>query len=589
MSESISLWNWSLKKTLAQTSDPVWSARIVVFYYVFLLNFLKIGATLPSFILASQRGNIIGSLVALLITIFVLKLLLSRPEYLNKLIHLALFASTFSVWGDLFLHHQSLNLILLQNVFMICMWSFYGLKGWWGLFYSTISAIPVVMYMVYNQSSEIYILTNQLPPAGAAIIVILNFIIIFWGHYYYRNFLYATMKAKEKLNEELKKSDAAKGLFFSSVSHELRNPLNTVIGMANLLREDSKDQKAIENLDILRFSAGSLLTLINDLLDFDKIGSGKVVLESISFNLPELLENTCAGLRIEAIEKGLYFKIDYPEVLNNSNLLGDPTRLTQIIYNLVGNAIKFTHQGSIEVNVELLEKRPAALLLRFTIKDTGLGISAESQRHIFDPFTQASSTTTRHFGGTGLGLGIVKQLLVMHKSNIKLKSEVNVGSAFSFDILYAEAPLAEPVKVLAPQTVQELDLTGFAEKQVLLAEDNPMNILFMKKLFDRWNIKLSIAENGQQAVRLMHEADFDLVLMDIHMPVMNGYEAAQAIRKMENKKKANVFILALTGSVSEEVFSLVTAAGMNDTLHKPFHSDELYQKLKLVLQEHHSL
>lgn len=581
MHAPISLTNWSFKKTLAHITNPVAKARIIVFYFVFLLNFLKIGVVLPGYLLQSETENIIGSVITLLVTLIVLKLLLSRPAYLNKLIHFALIAATCSIWASLFIYHRSLNLILAQDIFMICMWSFYGLKGWWGLIYSTVSTIPVLLYIYYTQSADLVLTTSQIPLVSSLIIITANFTVILMGHYYYRNFLYQAIRETEKLNKDLQKSNEAKTLFFSSVSHELRNPLNTVIGMANLLKEDSKDHKTMENLDILRFSAGSLLTLINDLLDFDKMGSGKVQLESIPFKLYELIECACAGLKVEAIEKGLYFKIVFPEEIRQKYLSGDPTRLTQILYNLVGNAVKFTDKGGVKIEITLLRQTDEGMLLRFSVQDTGMGISEENQQHIFDPFTQASSTTTRQFGGTGLGLGIVKKLVQLHQSTIRLKSVLSAGTEFTFDILYQEAlVLPEPVKTELPET----DKYKLSAMNVLLAEDNPMNILFMKKLFERWKIKLTVAENGSEAIQLLEEYHYDLVLMDIYMPVLNGYDAAMQIRKFDDPLKADIFIIALTGSVSEEVFSLAAAAGMNDTLHKPFHPDELYQKLESVWQ-----
>ncbi|WP_082035928.1 hybrid sensor histidine kinase/response regulator [Pedobacter lusitanus] len=383
--------------------------------------------------------------------------------------------------------------------------------------------------------------------------------------------------------KNLKNQMRPRHFFFSTVSHELRNPLNTVIGMANLLKGENKDQLLQENLDILKFSAESLLSLINNILDFNKMGSGKVALESIPFNLKRLLENACGGLKIEALEKGLYFRISVAAEFGDRNLLGDPTRLMQIIYNLVGNAIKFTDKGGVGIKVKVIQHVDTSFKLRFIIQDTGLGISAENQRHIFDPFTQASVTTSRQFGGTGLGLGIVEHLLKLHQSTIHLESEIGTGTRFYFDIDYAEASAGQELPAQYSEQTEVFQLPGM---QVLMAEDNPMNVLFMKKLFDRWKIELTVAENGREVVRLMNERHYDLVLMDIHMPVLNGYEAAKLIRAMEDKQKAAVFIIALTGSVSDDVIALVREAGMNDTLHKPFQPEILYQKMENIWLGH---
>lgn len=582
MPNTLPLSNWSLKKTLQLINDPIKHARITVFYYIFLFNYLKIGVVLPALITQSNTSGILFCVAGFLCTTIILKLLLSRPSYLDTLIKFALISSLLTIYGSILLLNSHLNIILLQDVFMICMWSFYGLKGWWGLIYSSLAAIPVILYSYNVNHIQLGVSPADMPLYSQLPTIILNFIIIFMAHYYYRHIMYSTMERQRELNaelevynQELKKSNLARTLFFSTVSHELRNPLNTVIGMAGLIKSQNKDTDQQENLDILKFSAESLLSLINDILDFNKIGSGSIELEEIPFNLAQLMESSCAGLRREAQRKELYLNLNIPEEFCRRQIQGDPTRLIQIVSNLISNAIKFTIKGGIDVSVTKLESSKKDALLRFKIKDSGLGISPDRQQSIFDPYIQESNTTTRQFGGTGLGLAIVKRLLELHHSQINLVSDTENGSEFTFDILYTYAArLTQPVN-LPPDFLQE----NLSLHKVLLAEDNAMNVLWMKKLFSTWNIPLSIAENGLEAVNLHLINDYTFILMDIQMPVMDGFTAASKIRELKNPGKAEIPIIALTGSVDAELTRLVKENRMNGILGKPFQKEDLYAEL----------
>lgn len=592
MPNKLPLSNWSLKKTLQLISDPIKHARITVFYYIFLFNYLKIGIVLPVLITQSNIPGILFCAAGCLCTTIILKLLLSRPAYLDNLINFALISSLLTIYGALFLLDNRLNVILLQDVFMICIWSFYGLKGWWGLIYSSLAAIPVILYSYNVNHIQVNVSSADMPLYSQLPTIVLNFIIIFMAHYYYRHIMYSNMDRQRELNaelevynQELKKSNQARTLFFSTVSHELRNPLNTVIGMAGLIKSQNKDADQQENLDILKFSAESLLSLINDILDFNKIGSGSIELEEIPFNLAQLMESSCAGLRREAQRKELYLNLLIPEEFRQQEIQGDPTRLLQIVSNLVSNAIKFTVKGGIDVSVIKLRSSDKDALLQFKIKDSGLGISPDRQQSIFDPYIQESNTTTRQFGGTGLGLAIVKRLLELHHSKINLVSDMESGSEFKFEILYTYATRLKQPTNLPPDFLQE----NLSLHKVLLAEDNAMNVLWMKKLFSTWNIPIYIAENGLEAVNLHLINDFTFILMDIQMPVMDGFTAAAKIRELKNRRKAEVPIIALTGSVDAELTRLVKENQMNGILGKPFQKDDLYAELvkyKPVTQTH---
>lgn len=572
-----SLINRPLEKTLQRVQDPIQHAQITILYYVFLLNFIKIILVLPEAISNQNIERILLCVIGCFVSVFVIKIVLSKPQYLQHLIHFALSFSLFFLITNIMILNGGLTLISIQNVFMIIMWSFYSLRKKWAFFYSSLATLPLFYQLASSGESPMHLAMSQSSFFVYVAIVILNFVIIFTAYHYYNNILYRAIETREKLYEELADVYKKQSLFFSSMSHELRTPLNAVIGMASLIIDGNENKEQRENMDILKFSAENLLTLINDILDLKKMDSGMMKLEAVSFNLKDLLENACAGLKLKATEKNLYCKINIDSILEENNVVGDPTRLLQIILNLMSNAIKFTSKGGITVKVSLLKREKELALLRFSIKDTGLGLSAAQQQHIFDPYTQASLDTTREFGGTGLGLSIVKQLLDLHQSSIHLKSELLAGAEFYFDINY---PL---VKISTEKGVAQALIKPSAEVselRVLLAEDDLMNILFMRKLFSRWGIRLDVAANGLEVLNLLNNKDYDVILMDIQMPEMNGYEAATKIREMEDPLKSGIHIIALTASVSVESKIKVFQAGMNDLLNKPFKPDQLYEKLQ---------
>jgi signal transduction histidine kinase/CheY-like chemotaxis protein len=575
----LTLLNNPLQKTLKRVSNPIEHAQIKVFYYVFLMNVVKICVLIPGYMLAHSYLRLGFSIIALAVILFVLDFLLKKPEYLNKLIHMALTTKvTFLILGT-FLYNGSITLLTIQDIFMVCMWSFYALKGKWGFHYAWLATVPLFYPIIVQGSAYMPLGMPEFSSPAFVIIITINFFIIFFAHYYYSSFLYDTIESKEKLYVELENANRKQTLFFSNMSHELRTPLNAVIGMANLLIDGNESKEQKENLDILKFSAENLLSLINDILDLNKIGTGNVELEVIPFRLKELMDNACAGLRIKATEKDLYCRVVLSPDLAHVNVMGDPTRLLQVIFNLVGNGIKFTKKGGVEIKVTKGQAAAGRVLLQFSITDTGIGMTPDQQLHVFEPFTQSGSHTTRNFGGTGLGLSIVKQLLTLHNSAIVLKSALDAGAQFTFNLEYPLA-IEEPLPMMLPR-IENPDI-DISELKILLAEDNMMNILFMEKLLGRWGITPDVAANGLEVLELMAQNYYDLILMDIQMPEMNGYEATIKIRELPDPVKAGIYIIALTASVSDDVHAKVLEAGMNDTLSKPFKPEQLYEKLQHV-------
>jgi len=382
----------------------------------------------------------------------------------------------------------------------------------------------------------------------------------------------------ENAKEIAEQSSMAKSQFLSSMSHEIRTPLNAIIGLTRLLSDEDPKPSQVENLSTLTFSARNLLMLINDILDFNKIEAGKVVLEYIYFDLPELLKNIERSFQLTADENRNNIVLSIDKQLP-SRIKGDPTRLSQILTNLVSNAVKFTKNGTISITLNAMNQTDTKVSILFEVADTGIGVPEDEQKSIFDSFTQATIETTRKYGGTGLGLAITKRLLEMQGSQITLKSSVGEGSTFSFML---QCEYSDKKQEIENEPAKNL-FQPFAKQRILLVEDNLANQLVAKKFLTKWQLNVSIAEDGEVALKILEKEDFDLVLMDIQMPNMDGYEATKAIRKIEKHQKLP--IIALTASISSDVNQKVLTVGMNDHMLKPFEPELLYTKIAFWLNK----
>jgi PAS domain S-box-containing protein len=384
----------------------------------------------------------------------------------------------------------------------------------------------------------------------------------------------------KRTEEDLKAAQAkseqaaeAKSQFLSTISHEIRTPLNAVIGFSNLLQREGNIAQDSEYLQNIQTSAGHLLSLVNNVLDISKIESGKVEFEKREFDLEKLIDENMAMLSLRAKEKAIELKRGYIPSLQYS-IIGDPLRLTQVLNNLIGNAVKFTDKGHVSVDVIILSDTEKSVELKFSIKDTGTGIAKSKLDSVFESFAQANTDIARRYGGTGLGLTISKLLVNLQGGQIGVDSKIHEGSTFYFNLIFQKGKLLRKADFNKVEE-KEVPLTGL---RVLVAEDNLFNTKVLTRFLEIWDISYQVAENGSIALELLAESQFDLVLMDLHMPVMDGYETTAKIRESGNL----IYIIALTASGNFNSKNEMKDKGFDDYSIKPINTKELYKKLKEV-------
>lgn len=593
MSKDAGFFNFSISRILSSEQTVLDQARIRLLYYGFFIVFVAVAGLLVSVYFQHQVLLTFTAGLVLFSVVVLFKFLTYRPQW-RQISHALLVMATLINLNNVFFALQRVDIVTIQVILLVILFGYYMLGRRWGLFYSLVNLIPVLLFLIleYKDGYNIAMRPENVDQATVIISVFANFIIIIFIHSHFYNAFFnniqelkETGEGQQRLNiqlelaiEKAEKSSQIKSEFLSTMSHEIRTPLNAVIGMSNLMIMGSPRPDQKENLDVLKFSANNLLAIVNDVLDFNKIESGKVEFEKIKFGLAELLQNICGAQIIKAQEKGLSFTTTIDPAINNKVFLGDPTRLTQILFNLISNAIKFTKHGNISIKVFCTGEKYNTMSVSFFVKDTGIGIEKNNLQSIFEPFTQESITTTRQYGGTGLGLAIVKRLLELQGLQMHVSSIVGEGSEFSFtmDFPVAQETLAE-WRARNPLTNSNESLIGI---KVLIAEDNPVNVLLMKKLLAKWNIVPAIAENGEHAIEKLRIGDYDIILMDLQMPVMNGFDAAVEIRKMDDEKKAGIPIIALTAAALYDIKEQVINAGMNDYVSKPFKPEELLEKIQ---------
>ena len=357
------------------------------------------------------------------------------------------------------------------------------------------------------------------------------------------------------------------------MSHEIRTPLNAIISLSHIMELDNKDEEMSEYIDALKFSAESLHSLINDILDYNKIEAGKLRLEKIEFSLIELMKNVRESFKYKANSKGVQLQAEIGEHLPDK-YKGDPTRLTQIFNNLISNGIKFTEQGHVKLKAELLGIKDNLATVKFEVEDTGTGIPKDRIESIFEEFEQASASTTRNFGGTGLGLSITQKLLQMMSSDISIESEENTGSKFTFELTLEIDQEFDLVNLQLQDRTKDLNAS-----KILVVDDNDMNRLVLKRLLAIWNAEFIEVSTGQDAIETVKTNSIDLILMDLQMQTMDGFEATSKISTLNTQIPVIAMSANQPGDFEEDYYK----TGFSSFVHKPFDPEDLYSQIIKLL------
>ena len=409
------------------------------------------------------------------------------------------------------------------------------------------------------------------------------------GTYKFLEFNSINLKQKEKIEgfildcrditerkrdaEELQRAQKAKEQFLANISHEIRTPINGIAGMATLLSQHPTEAEQKIYLNAITSAADNLKVIINDILDLASIESGKLKFEKIGFKLNYVLQSNFSTFNHLAREKNIQLTLVLePEV--DQVFLGDPVRLNQILTNLISNAIKFTHAGMVSIRCSLSKQEKKKYYIKFDVTDTGIGIPSDKLTTIFESFSQADASVTRKYGGTGLGLTIVKQLIGLQGGTISVRSKIGNGSTFTFILPYVKGD----IKALNPIIFNHGNaaVKSFNGLKVLLVEDNNINQLYSNSILKTWGCFVSIAENGLEAVEKVKDQSFDIILMDIQMPIMDGFEATKIIRSL-SKPKNLLPIIALTANATQKDKEKCMEEGMDECIAKPFTPEDLYK------------
>jgi signal transduction histidine kinase len=380
-------------------------------------------------------------------------------------------------------------------------------------------------------------------------------------------------RQKFELSEAKAKADTAalaKSRFLSNMSHEMRTPLNGIIGTVNLMLQEPSLPDQQQNLEVLKYSSEHMLSVVNDVLDFSKIEADKMEMAVDEFNLKTVLDKIHTVFKNQFESKNVRFETNVDPALDRY-LKSDETRLKQVLTNLIGNAFKFTEKGTVRISAKVEASDSDAVEVYFAVEDTGIGMTLEHQQTIFDAFNQAETSTTRRYGGTGLGLTISRKIVMKLGGDLKLKSEKGKGSCFYFSV---RMPFVQGNKPFVNENKVSV-LAALKGTRVLVAEDSPVNMTITRKFLQRWEVNIHEAVNGQEAVDLFRQNEYDLVLIDLDMPIMDGYQALIEIRKIN----ANIPAIAFTAAVLPQMKEFLAGKGFNDFLQKPFRPEDLHKKI----------
>jgi len=387
---------------------------------------------------------------------------------------------------------------------------------------------------------------------------------------------YVLIKKQHKLIRAKKEAETAlqsKTDFLSVISHELRTPLHAVIGITGLLINEQPREDQMDYLRNLKFSSDHLMALINDVLEINKMDANKAEIAQLSFDLKQLVTNLIEALSLSKMKNGNTLHLNLDKAIPKY-LIGDELKISQVLFNLIGNALKFTKNGNVWVKISTVKSTETSMSLHFSVKDDGIGVSRARQKQIFEDFTQESMLVSKQYGGTGLGLSIVKKILRLMGSDIKIKSKKNKGATFYFDL-----SLDKDSSFNLSEAKEKESFKALNGLKALIVDDDTINQLLIQKILEDKQVDCTICSSGLEAIHQLKTMEFDIVFMDINMPNMNGYQTAMHIRGFN----ATIPIIALTAVKSDEICERVMSSGINDYIFKPFVHEEFYQKIKNVL------
>ncbi|MBE9601849.1 ATP-binding protein [Pedobacter sp. MC2016-24] len=535
-----------------------------------------------------QERNILLFRISLLMVMFMAGLVMIFVHVPWRMVgHYFIFCLTVFIWSNLLILIEGINIVTVQYVFMIVSGGYYILGLRWGLIYSLINTLPIVFLFSLQQfyGVDISIMHQAINIYAYNFSIVVNFLLLIFIHFYFFRAFKKTSRKMQKLTSNLKRSLTTarktaedKTNFLSTMSHELRTPLNAVIGMTNVLLDGDPRPDQKENLEILHFSAENLMATINDILSFNRLDVGMEKLELTTFRLDTLLSNVYGALKLRASAKAIKFDLVIDDSIKEINVHGDQSRLTQILFNLVGNAIKFTREGFVKVRASLKEAEKNSFVVQFEVADSGIGIPESQITKVFEPYYRASHRTNRQYHGTGLGLSIARRLVELHGGRLDIDSKEGVGTTFNFEISFTRME-ATGNEFLNETLNDKVDIAGL---RILFAEDDLINVMVLQKTLSRWGLKADVAGNGQLAIDAVLANDYDVVFMDINMPVMDGFEASRLIREIDNEQKSGIYIIALTASIGISIEMNPDFQYLDDFLFKPFRPEELQNKLEYV-------